>query len=623
MKILITGDIQFGRNKMKACDEYIFKHLQPLMKNVDMMLFNLESVLLDNTFDIDKYQLKNKEIHIYSYGEKYIKNIHDIFPKPIFISLINNHTFDYNIEGYLNTIKIVDKYNNFKFTIGKSFYCDDNFVYINATDHWTVSQSNVDNYPENRKLWNDNCLLIDSPENEEYVYRLLEFVNEIKENRKIIFSIHWGKNFHYERCNETSYLQNKPDRFFKKLCDSGVDIVFGHGAHHILTKPYEMYNNKLIIYGLGDCTGDFNKTHKEHINPNKSITITYDINLNRIDNVHVLYGSYKPYLHLNTNKCKVPNILDDITTETKWIGGGRLYATEIEFPTFAPYLNKYGIKLDTINKELLFKDRRISYEYYFNDNFKYGDYCRNKELTYKLFEKHNIPYPMSINNITDNIIDVNHFPINFPVVLKPKTGAGGQGIITNIDNLNELKNILYTVDKSQYIIQEQSDGIVQRVLIFKGKIMYWSMIFKPFIVGDGIQSINSLIYNHNKKLNNENKPQVKIISERYIYKQGYKMSSVPENSKKIYITNVVNYFNGAVDSKLKPIEDIHPINIALLLKTSSLLTGLHFVGIDYIGKCLSIPYYNSGGKLLELNFNPGFKTVIDHYPDRFIQTLIS
>ena len=34
--------------------------------------------------------------------------------------------------------------------------------------------------------------------------------------------------------------------FGKILIDNGVDIIFGHSAHHIPPKIYEYYKNKII-----------------------------------------------------------------------------------------------------------------------------------------------------------------------------------------------------------------------------------------------------------------------------------------------------------------------------------------------------------------------------------------
>lgn len=300
MKLVFIGDIQFGRNREKIC-KYILpkKILEKINKN-DYLFFNLESVLISKNFNIGNNKLENKDIHIYSALENNIKYFKNTINIPIFVSTINNHTFDFGIDGYYNTLKILDKY-NYKFTIKKSYYFDNNFIFLNATDHWTILKINNKNYPENRDLWNMNCLLIDSLENELFTYKLIKYLNKIKKKKKLIFSIHWGRNFQKNK-NEYTYLFNKHKIFFRKICDLGVDIVFGHGAHHIVEKKYfEMYNNKLIIYGLGDYLGDFK--YKKEYNTDKSMMLIYDTDNSKYEEV-LLKGKYIPYAKNGDLKCK-------------------------------------------------------------------------------------------------------------------------------------------------------------------------------------------------------------------------------------------------------------------------------------------------------------------------------
>lgn len=308
MKLLFIGDLQFGRNKNKECETKLDKKLIKIFKSVDFLFFNLETVLLNKNFNNHKYQLKNKDINIYSYGETDIKYLRNNINKPILVSTINNHTFDYNVEGYYNTLRILDKY-NFIFTVKKTYYIDDKLIFLNATDHWTLIEENRRKYSENSKLWDENCLLINSYEKELYTYRLISYLNKIKENRKIIFSIHWGKNFHSEN-NQMTYLQTKYEMFFKNLCINGVDVVFGHGSHHILNKVYEIYNKKLIIYGLGDYTGDF--MYKSEYNTDKSKIIIFNTETLSIEKI-LLTGKYDKYESNNSNnelKCKTSYVTD-------------------------------------------------------------------------------------------------------------------------------------------------------------------------------------------------------------------------------------------------------------------------------------------------------------------------
>ena len=65
----------------------------------------------------------------------------------------------------------------------------------------------------------------------------------------VVFSIHWGPNWGYR-------IPFSHRKFARRLIDSGkVDLVHGHSSHH--PKGFEVYKEKLILYGCGDFINDY------------------------------------------------------------------------------------------------------------------------------------------------------------------------------------------------------------------------------------------------------------------------------------------------------------------------------------------------------------------------------
>lgn len=66
---------------------------------------------------------------------------------------------------------------------------------------------------------------------------------------RVVVSLHWGANW-VEAIPE-------PHRWLaRRLIDqAGVDVVFGHSAHHPL--PLELHRGRLILYGCGDLINDY------------------------------------------------------------------------------------------------------------------------------------------------------------------------------------------------------------------------------------------------------------------------------------------------------------------------------------------------------------------------------
>ncbi len=65
----------------------------------------------------------------------------------------------------------------------------------------------------------------------------------------VIVSLHWGGNWGYEIPRDrVSFARGLIDR-------AGVDLVFGHSAHH--RQAIDVHSGKLILYGVGDFLNDY------------------------------------------------------------------------------------------------------------------------------------------------------------------------------------------------------------------------------------------------------------------------------------------------------------------------------------------------------------------------------
>lgn len=65
----------------------------------------------------------------------------------------------------------------------------------------------------------------------------------------VIVSIHWGGNWGFA-------IPEPQKAFARALVDAGAaDIVHGHSSHHI--KGFEVYKDRLILYGCGDFLNDY------------------------------------------------------------------------------------------------------------------------------------------------------------------------------------------------------------------------------------------------------------------------------------------------------------------------------------------------------------------------------
>jgi poly-gamma-glutamate capsule biosynthesis protein CapA/YwtB (metallophosphatase superfamily) len=255
MKILFFGDCMFGRNNNPFIANPFF-YVEEYIKAADIIIFNLETVISNPPLD-EKYRV-NKVFNYQSNGNQLMTLINLTY-KPIIASISNNHSLDYGPQGLLNTKEFLDKI-KIKYAIKKRKLELKNIIFISASDHCGC---------ENINLWKQYIWIIDYTNITPIIQKLkkLKKLKKLDKNKFIIFSIHWGSN----------WLDKIPENMTKLgqiLIDNGVNIVFGHSAHHIPPIPVKKYKNGLIIYGLGDFINDY--SIKDNYKSDEALMCLYD-----------------------------------------------------------------------------------------------------------------------------------------------------------------------------------------------------------------------------------------------------------------------------------------------------------------------------------------------------------
>jgi poly-gamma-glutamate synthesis protein (capsule biosynthesis protein) len=231
----VVGDIMLGgsvhEKTSKFGPSFPFKRFSGEIKPADIFFGNLECTLFDskNPPEKNKVLLKSDPSVIRGLKDSGI-NI---------VSLANNHSFDFGLDAYLETKRILErngikcigggknlieasKYTLFKVDdcrFGFLAYCSQDASCRRFADHDSYGVASVD--PE----------------------KICQDIKRTKgETDFVIVSLHWGKEFRDYPCPE----QIEIARSFIK---SGATLVVGSHTH--VFQGYEKYKNGLIIYDLG------------------------------------------------------------------------------------------------------------------------------------------------------------------------------------------------------------------------------------------------------------------------------------------------------------------------------------------------------------------------------------
>ena len=196
------------------------------------LIFNLEYPITQYNGGIpDKVNLKVEKNFIGGTFEK----------QPLAVCLSNNHIMDYGDEGYKDTVNELD-------------LCG--IKYFGAGNE----KNNFRN-PLVLKLESEAIALLGytcsstspvTPGPTKYGVQLVKeeaIKNDIVDARAkgcetIIVSLHWG-------AEQVSSPKPEDIALARKLVDYGADMIIGHHSHCI--QSYEIYKDRYIFYGLGNC----------------------------------------------------------------------------------------------------------------------------------------------------------------------------------------------------------------------------------------------------------------------------------------------------------------------------------------------------------------------------------
>ena len=224
-KINFVGDVMLARHVEYLIEKnnvnYPYSYLNFLDKDNSYTVGNFEG-------SIPKEHKKTPNFNFsFSINPKYISSLQ--LAGFTHMSLANNHSFDYGIEGYLNSIKILES-NNIK-SFGNPINFSTSSISILDLPNYKIaiiSISDVFKTPSDKDL---KSVLTQAG---------------LESDFQIIY-IHWGEE--YSLVNS-----RKQKELAQKLVDLGADLIIGHHPH--VVQNVEKINNTLVFYSLGNFIFD-------------------------------------------------------------------------------------------------------------------------------------------------------------------------------------------------------------------------------------------------------------------------------------------------------------------------------------------------------------------------------
>lgn len=250
---------------------------------------------------------------------------------------------------------------------------------------------------------------------------------------------------------------------------------------------------------------------------------------------------------------------------------------------------------------------------FMDDSFIGRNWSQNKLVSKRIFEMLGLPTPSCGTISTNAQIDETIKRVGYPCVVKPLNNARANGVLTNLNSKEELINAIEYAKKfttREILIEKFIEGDVHRIMVIRGR--FWCAIKREaaFVIADGKASLEKLIQNYNRKLEQFGE-KYNIISKisfdedlnKQLKIQSIDITDIPPKGKKVRLKSIPLISTGAVYSDVTK-----KINKEIVLSCEALAKsfGIQSCGIDFMTKDISDSLADDG-YFIEINATPGLR----------------
>lgn len=246
ISLTLAGDVMLGRlvntTMHKQTTGSLWGNVSGILRHGDITLINQE-------FAITNSKKKNEPAKAFHFraspkATSWLKAIGCDY-----VSLANNHILDYGQQGLKDTLKYLDKAGIHRAGAGKNLNEATQAALI-KTNGITIGIISLTDNVGNWKATSNQGGVNYIPINATGLNQLKQQIEQTKNRgaQLIIVSAHWGGNWvHHPSASFQSFARG--------ALQAGVHLFHGHSPH--VFQGVEVFENKTILYGLGDLVDDY------------------------------------------------------------------------------------------------------------------------------------------------------------------------------------------------------------------------------------------------------------------------------------------------------------------------------------------------------------------------------
>ena len=200
--------------------------------------------------------------------------------------------------------------------------------------------------------------------------------------------------------------------------------------------------------------------------------------------------------------------------------------------------------------------------------------------------------------------------IGTSVITKPAIGSASRHTTMHINTPEKLKAGFASVKKVSplVIVEEELQGCVYRPTVVGGKLLATLRRDQPFVVGNGISTVEQLVAEENKNPKRSGPHFSPLVlneaADAELALQNLTRTGIPAIGQRVQLHPKINWALGGTTTDVT--DEVHPENKALFEKIAKIL-NVPLVGIDFIIKDISKPWQEQPGcGVIECNDMPYF-----------------
>ena len=239
--------------------------------------------------------------------------------------------------------------------------------------------------------------------------------------------------------------------------------------------------------------------------------------------------------------------------------------------------------------------------------------AQDKELTKNLLAAAGVSVPIGEVVTTADDAWRAAQKIGGPIVLKPKDGNQGKGVVANIQTEEEVRAgfIVTQAFGRETIVERYLPGADYRLLVVGNRLSAAARREPAQVVGDGTHTVAELVEIENKNpLRGDGhataltKIRFDDIALAHLASSGLTPQHIPKTGERVLLRNNANLSTGGTATDVT--DDVHP-DVAASAVAAAQMIGLDIAGVDILCESIYKPLEQQGGGIVEVNAAPGLR----------------